>query len=321
MQGLENFKNKLEEISKEYKRTCELLCFEEVLLDKKLFLNYSKQKQKLQPIIEKFQEYKNFQNAILELNDLKNIANQEERVFCETEILDIQQKTQKLEYEIKKLILDFNSVLEHIIIEISPSKEEVSKELFVLLIDGYANFCKNNALKCEIDKSNNNAKLDILGLNAEKYFKNEIGLHQVINLNSEGACQVFVYNVVSEEVGFDDKDISITTCRSSGAGGQHINTTDSAIKATHIKTGISAVCQDQRSQFQNKQVAIERLKEKVVNFIKTKQKSLIEKQKKEQLKQIKNGHFVKIYNLENKKIATSDKQEYLLKDFLLGKVL
>ena len=321
MQGLENFKNKLNEIIEEYNRICELLCYEEVLLDKKLFLNYSHQKQKFQPIIEKYEEYKNLQKSLIELNDFKNNLSLEEKILCDNEILDIQLKTQRLELEIKKFILDFNGELNQIVIEIIAGKDDISKELFLMLIQGYENYCKNNRFNYDICKSNNNAKLNILGLNAEVHFKNEIGLHLVKNVDKEGTCQVFVYKINNEEISFEERDIEIITCRSSGAGGQHINTTDSAIKITHLKTGISAICQDERSQFQNKQKALERLKEKVFYFLNKQQNNLIEKQKKEQIKKIKTNRYVKIYNFENGKFENINKQEYTLKDFLLGKIL
>jgi hypothetical protein len=80
-------------------------------------------------------------------------------------------------------------------------------------------------------------------------------------IDNKFSCQVFVIeksNFQDQEFNLDD--VEITTMRSSGAGGQHINTTDSAIRVVHKKTNIICVCQNERSQFQNKQKALENLK-------------------------------------------------------------
>ena len=130
-----------------------------------------------------------------------------------------------------------------------------------------------------------------------------------------------MYDNLQNNFSFNESDLTITTCRSSGAGGQHINTTDSAIKVTHNPTGITAVSQDERSQFQNKQKALERLKEKLTKYYLDKNKKEVEKQKKEQINLIKNNFVAKTYDFENGKIIKANKQVVLLKNFLQGSEL
>jgi len=317
--GLNNYKEKLDEILEEYKKLCELLNYEEVLLDKKLMLNFSKQKQILEPISKKYEEYIEGNKELNTLSEIVIKLSGEEQTLFELEIKNFKNKILKLEDEIIKLLFNLNSIRQNIVVEISCSKEEISCQLLTILLDGFTLFAKENLLDFKLENNKNCAKIFIKGLNALEYFKNEIGFHKIISNNLEGFCQVFVYKIADEVVSFEEKDIIISTCRSSGKGGQHINTTDSAIKATHIQTGISAVCQDERSQFQNKQIALERLKEKVQDYITKQKNNFIEEQKKQQLKLCNKNKCVKEYNLLTNKIVKSDKQEILLKDFLQGK--
>ena len=114
---------------------------------------------------------------------------------------------------------------------------------------GYLEFCKVNNFESDLSKQKNKAVINISGLGVYDLFKDEIGLH-CLSQNKQSLCQVFVFDNSYNKKEFDEKDVEIITCRSSGAGGQHINTTDSSIKATHIPTSICAVSQDERSQFQ-----------------------------------------------------------------------
>lgn len=319
MLGLESIKDDLINLSKEYFRLCELLGYEEVLLDKKLSLHLEKNKQHIENVVLKYQKYKKECQSLEELNLLKNQVDDSEKQIFEDEQKITILKIKGLEEEISKLYISLNSKMQNIVIEVVKNKEESAKQLFKDLILGYTKFCESNNLSFELDSDNDNAKINVTGLNAKEFFKNEIGVHFAENDFNVGSCQVFVYDSMEENF-FDEKDLSIISCRSSGAGGQHINTTDSAIKVTHITTGISAICQDERSQFQNKQKAIERVKEKVLNYYAKQKNQMIENQKKQQLKISKKNKYIKIYNYK-KGIVKNGQKEFLIKDFLLGKVI
>ena len=314
----EDNKQKLIEISNEYQKLCKLLTYEEVVLDKKLCLKYTKQKQLLQPIAVKFEEYSKAQNSLKELEKLKELVESSEKLECEKQINFEQQKLLKFTAELEKLLISFNAINQKIIVEIIANKNEFSQKLQENLWQGYSNFCQENNLKVFETKTKNILQLEVSGLNAFELLKNEIGLH-LCSEQTNASCQVFVYTYPEQNnFSFEDKDLKITTARSSGAGGQHINTTDSAIKVTHLPTNISAVCQNERSQFQNKQKAIENLRKKVEDFYKKQKEDFISKQKKEQLSKFKN--VVKNYDFKQGKIFSENKT-ILITDFLQGKTL
>ena len=131
-----------------------------------------------------------------------------------------------------------------------------------------------------------------------------------IDRGVETEIVVAVLKKNNDEIVIDENDLQIQTSKSSGAGGQHINKTESAVKVTHIPTGISAECQDERSQTKNKEKAIARLYEKIAQSNLKKAQKNEEKQRKE----IKNKIFAStpaiIFDFDANKVFVSETKKY-----------
>lgn len=150
-------------------------------------------------------------------------------------------------------------------------------------------------LQDDVEAGIKSVTMTIEGENAYGYLKNENGVHRLVRIspfNAAGKRQTsFAAVEVLPEINMDNQveiasdDLKIDTYRSSGKGGQHVNTTDSAIRITHIPTNIVVTCQNERSQFQNKDKAMQILMSKLVE--------LKERQQKESLEDIK-GDFSQI---------------------------
>ena len=149
-----------------------------------------------------------------------------------------------------------------------------------MLLNMYIKWAEKKKIKYEIvevDKDDvagiKSAIIKIKTKNAYGLLKNERGIHRLVRqspFNSAGKRQtsftsIDVYPVIDDKINIEinEKDLKIDVCRASGAGGQHVNKTDSAVRILHIPTGIAVECQEQRSQHQNKEEAMKMLKSKL----------------------------------------------------------
>lgn len=320
MQSFNDIENELNKINNNYNKLCEMLEYEEVLQDKKLFLYLNKRMLSLKPIVNRYLKFLQCKNNISDLQNIINTNEQDKQDFVKELNSEIETKN-NLEQELLKLFSLQEATKQSILIEIVKNSSELSCKLCEILVEGYSNFLKSNFCDFSISNSNNSVFISVTGDNIKNFFEAEIGTHKIEDDKISNFCYVFVYfDIVNKAFTFNDSELKISACRSSGAGGQHINKTESSIKIVHIPTGIVGISQDERSQFQNKQKALERLKQKVTTFLQQEKQNKIDNQKKQQLNTVKKN-VVKIYNLTNKVIVNNKKQQLDMQNFLQGKIL
>ena len=161
--------------------------------------------------------------------------------------------------------------------------------------------------------------LKIIGEYVYGYLKSESGIHRLVRISpfDSGArrhtsfASVWVYPVISEDIEIDvsDKDLRVDTYRSSGAGGQHVNTTDSAVRITHIPSKIVVQCQNERSQHKNKETCMSMLKARLYEYEVQKRKKeseTIEGSKSE----IGWGHQIRSYVLHPYRLVKDNRTNY-----------
>ena len=147
----------------------------------------------------------------------------------------------------------------------------------------------------------------IVGLNAYGWLKTESGVHRLVRISPFDSnarrhtsfASVWVYPVVDDsiEVEIDNKDLRVDTYRASGAGGQHVNKTDSAVRITHIPTGIVVQCQNQRSQHKNRATAMSMMKSRLYELELQNREADIAAQEADK-KEIGWGHQIRSYVLQ-----------------------
>jgi len=284
----ERLQKGLNNVLKRYEELEELTSSVEVMSDFKLYNFYLKQMKDIEAVALKFRELKAFEN------ETDNQANNERESIIA---------------QLKKMYLE-NSNLEQddITIEISTKQDETFLKDFVELVVEFLD--KENCSVENNEKTNGSIVLTVSGFGIYNKLGKICGKIKKIDRGVETEIVVAVLKKNNDEIVIDENDLQIQTSKSSGAGGQHINKTESAVKVTHIPTGISAECQDERSQTKNKEKAIARLYEKIAqNNLKKSQKNE-EKQRKE----IKNKIFAStpaiIFDFDANKVFVSETKKY-----------
>lgn len=297
---------KIESIYKRHKQLEDDLTLEEVLTDRKLTAKIEKEKTSLQEIIDKYENFVNLQKQYKDMSE-------EEMTYFEKEFGSIENNLESAYQKVILALSDLHGENENITIEIVCKSGDCAK-LAKDICDGYIAFCKNNGFDIDIESLGKAGfQLQIGGNNCFGIFKNETGIHKT------DYCEILVVvypAIKKQEVSFGENDIKIDIFRSNGAGGQNVNKVSTAVRIKHLATGIVVTCQDERSQFQNKERALKNLKEKVTQYVNNNFDKTLEKQRKKYF----NAEPVKFYNYNNGIVTIQKtKEKFDLQKFLNGK--
>ncbi len=308
--------DKLEQVEKKFEEINDRLCRPDVMNDISAYKKYMQEIKLLTPVVEKFREYKSAladeQGAKAILDDPESDAELKE--MAQLELDDSAEKIETVLQDLKVLLLprdpnDDRSV----IVEIRGGAGGDEASLFAnSLYRMYSMYAQTKGWSSEILSANETEvggfkeiSFMVTGEGAYSRFKFESGVHRVQRVpetESQGRIHTSTVTVAvlpeAEEVDVEinPTDLQIDTFRSSGAGGQHINKTESAIRITHLPTGTVVECQDERSQHKNKDKAMKILRSRILEAEREKQASEIAGERKSQVGTGDRSERIRTYN-------------------------
>lgn len=315
--------DKLCEVENKFEDINTKLCDPEIVSDQEQYTKLMKEMKHLTPVVEKFREYKKAKETLDESRAMLDEGGMDADFaeMVKEEFETAKADTEKLNEELKILLLprDPNDD-RNVIIEIRGGAGGEESALFAgVLYRMYIMYAEAKGFKTEIMNASETGlggfkeiSFSVEGDGAYSRFKFESGVHRVQRVpetESQGRIHTSTTTVAvlpeADDVDFElnEKDLQIDTFRSSGAGGQHINKTSSAIRITHIPTGTVVECQDERSQHKNKEKALKVLRSRLYDAEKAKHDAEIAGERKAQVGTGDRSERIRTYNYPQGRVS------------------
>ncbi len=329
---------KLEDVEKRYIELTEQISNPEVIARTSEWQKLMKEHSDLTPIVEKYREYKTIQKNLEEAKEMLNDSDKEIKDLAEMEMLEAKEKLPKVEEELKILLIPKDPDDDkNIICEIRAGAGGEEAALFAgTLFRMYSMYAERKHWKLEVLNENETGlggykeiSFMLTGKGVYSRLKFESGVHRVQRVpdtESSGRIHtststVAVLPVVEDvEIEINPADIKMEVFRASGAGGQHVNKTSSAVRLIHVPTGIVAECQTERSQTQNREYAMKLLRSRLYEIERQKRDSELANERKSQVGSGDRAEKIRTYNYPQGRITDHriGLSIYQMEDFLNG---
>ena len=311
-ENLDSLEEKYEELTKQ-------ISDPEVISKQTEWTKMMKERSDIEPIVEKYKEYK---QTLQTLEDSKELLKDPEmKELAEEEMLNAKEAIPKLEEELKILLIPKDPDDEkNVICEIRGGAGGEEAALFAgTLFRMYSMYCDRKGWTLEILNENETElggykeiSFMIKGKGAYSRLKFESGVHRVQRvpeteasgrIHTSTASVSVLPEVGDVEININPSDIKMEVFRASGAGGQHINKTSSAVRLIHIPTGMVAECQTERSQFQNRDYAMKLLQSRLYEKEKRERDSQVESERRSQIGNADRSEKIRTYNYPQGRIT------------------
>ena len=332
---------KLKKIKEKFEELTQELIDPNVLADMSVWQKKSKEQSDLAPIVEKYDEYVRVESDMKDAEEMMKVETDPDMLaMLNEEFYGGKDKLKTIEEELKILLLPKDENDEgNVIVEIRAGVGGDEAGIFAGdLFRMYTMFADRNRFKVEVlDEESaeggiiKQVNFMVTGKGAYAKFKYESGVHRVQRvpvtessgrIHTSAATVAVLPEAKDVKIEINEKDLQIDYYRAGGAGGQHVNKTESAIRITHLPTGIIVACQDERSQGKNKEKAMNWLKSKLYDFYQSQEDSEYAEKRKSQVGTGDRSEKIRTYNYPQSRVTDHriNMTIYSLENFMNGDI-